>query len=74
MTTIKELRVDQVRDLSLHQSDTLTVIAEQGETLSVEIRYADRNRVQKASAGDWGRQYLGAAKPPEDATPHPPIS
>lgn len=64
MTTTKELRIDQVRDLGLHQGDVLTVLAEQGETLLVEINHASMQVPSrpKASAGEWARRYTGAAK------------
>ncbi|HSI63869.1 MAG TPA: hypothetical protein VLE43_12140 [Candidatus Saccharimonadia bacterium] len=64
MTITKELRIDQVKDLDLHQGDTLTVVAERGETLLVEILHANQNQSSRprTSAGDWGRQYTGAAR------------
>jgi hypothetical protein len=64
MTITKELRIDQVKDLDLHQGDTLTVVAEWGETLLVEILHANQNQLSRprTSAGDWGRQYTGAAR------------
>jgi hypothetical protein len=70
MTTTIELRIDQIRDLDLHQGDVLTVLAEQGETLLVEINHASTEAPSrpKASAGDWGRRYAGVARLSPDET------
>lgn len=63
MTITKEISVEQVRDLDLHQGDSLRVVAEKGTTFLVQIVRATPipGGQKRGSAGAWARQYAGTA-------------
>ncbi len=64
MTITKEIPAAQVRDLDLHQGDSLRVVAEKGATFLIQIVRAAQpsSTAKRGSAGAWARQYAGAAK------------
>lgn len=64
MTITKEISSDQVRDLDLHQGDSLRVVAERGAILLIQIvKAASPVQPRKmGKAGEWARKYAGAAK------------
>jgi len=64
MTITKEIPIEQVRGLDLHQGDSLRVVAEGDATFLIQIVRAAPllARPKRGSAGAWARQYAGAAK------------
>jgi len=71
MTITKEIPSEQMRNLDLHQGDSLRVVAEMGSTLLIQIVKAATQpaKPKKGRAGDWARKYVGAAQgaePTED--------
>jgi len=63
MTITKEISMDEIRSLDLHQGDSLSVVSELGSRLIVRIVKA-ASPVPKLSSGKasaWAHKYLGAA-------------
>lgn len=63
MTITKEIPSEQMRSLDLHPGDSLRVVAELGSTLLIQIVKAATQtpKAKKGRAGEWARQYAGAA-------------
>ncbi|WP_133793151.1 hypothetical protein [Prosthecobacter fusiformis] len=64
MTITKEIPSEQMRNLDLHQGDSLRVVAETDSTLLIQIVKAaiQPPKPTKGRAGDWARKYAGAAQ------------
>ncbi len=64
MTITKEIPVEQIESLDLHQGDSLRVVAEKGATFLIQIVKAARQPSQqkRGSAGAWARKYAGIAR------------